>query len=248
MGDSKIATAQAYTKLAQIYDAIYAEKDYKTEVKQMIRLIEQHKESPSKTLLDVGCGTGGHAAFLRNIYTTEGLDLSTEQIAIARERFPDVRFHVANMIDFQLQKQFDVIICLFSAIGYVQTVERMAKAIDTMAHHLAPGGVLIVEPWLRRDDYKVGHISSDFIEQPDLRIARMCVSEMRDNVSVMAMHYMVATPEGVDTFTDLHELGMFSHAAFEGAFTAAGLAVTHDEAGLIGRGLYIGVKEQDHWG
>lgn len=246
MTDNNREPTQAYTKLAQIYDAIYTEKDYEAESEQIAEMVAQHKQTSGNRMLDVGCGTGGHIDFLRESYAVEGLDRSAEQIAIARTRFPSIDFHIADMVDFELPKKFDVITCLFSAIGYVQSAARLMKTIGTMARHLVPGGVLIVEPWLRHDVYQPGHISSSLVELPELRVARMCVSELRGNVSVMEMHYMVATPAGVETFTDLHELGMFTHEDFVEAFAAAGLAVTHDEEGLIGRGLYIGVKaEQD---
>lgn len=244
MADKRPERTIAYSKLARIYDAIYGFKDYAKETQQIDALIQQHKRTDGKKLLDVGCGTGGHLTFLRERYDVEGLDLSAEQIEVARANFPAIQFHVADMVEFALEKRFDAITCLFSAIGYVQTVDKLQQAVDCMARHLRPGGVLIVEPWLRRAVYRVGHISSDFVDKPDLKIARMCVSALRDNVSVMDMHYMVATPDGVEIFMDRHELGMFSHEEFVSAFEAAGMTVTHDELGLIGRGLYIGVREE----
>ena len=39
-----------------------------------------------------------------------------------------------------------------------------------------------------------------------------------------------------------HDLGLFSYDASRTAFRAAALEVTHDPVGLLGRGLYIGVR------
>src|SRR3712207_7289123 len=45
------------------------------------------------------------------------------------ERYPDVRFHQGDMTDFDLGRRFDVVVCLFSAIGYVLTEERLRQTL-----------------------------------------------------------------------------------------------------------------------
>jgi hypothetical protein len=81
-----------------------------------------------------------------------------------------------------------------------------------------------------------------FIEEPDLKIARMNISEVDGTLSFFDFHYMVATPEGINYFTERHELGLFTNEEYLEAFRLAGLEVLHDPEGIYGRGLYIGVK------
>jgi len=154
-----------------------------------------------------------------------------------------VIFHQADMVDFSLNQKFDVILCLFSSIGYVKTVPRLYQALQTMRRHLLPGGVVIIEPWLTPQMYRAGHIGTVFVNQPDLKIARMNNTEVEDGVSIMNFHYLVATPQGIEHFTERHELGLFSHEDYLGAFQASGLDVVYDDAPekLMGRGIYIGV-------
>ncbi len=233
-----------FTKSEAFYDAIYGTmKDYEHEAQQVHALIQQYKQSPGNALLDVACGTGRHIPFLQRNYTVEGLDLDEHMLAIARKRNPGVLFHHADMVDFDLEHQFDAIVCLFSSIGYTKTVTRLNQALQTMRRHLSPGGVIMIEPWLTPEMYKVGHIAAVFVNEPDLKIARMNKSELGDGVSIMNFHYLVATPEGIEYFTELHELGLFSHEEYLNAFRANGLDVVHDAdpEKLMGRGLYIGV-------
>lgn len=61
-------------------------------------------------------------------------------------------------------------------------------------------------------------------------------------VSTLDIHHLVTTPEGVETFAERHELGLFTNEEYLDAFAAVGLAAEHDPAGLLGRGLYVGVK------
>ena len=78
----------------------------------------------SRRLLDVACGTGLHLSYLTYRFQVEGLDRDEQLLAIARQRNPEVPLHHADMVDFALGRTFDVVTCLFSAIGYVKTLEN----------------------------------------------------------------------------------------------------------------------------
>src|SRR5579864_4127454 len=233
-----------FTKSEAFYDAIYGTmKDYARESQLIHELIQHYKLAPGNALLDIACGTGRHISFLQQHYTVEGLDLDQHMLEIARQRNPGVTFHQADMVDFALGRRFDAIVCLFSSIGYVKTVPRLNQALQTMRRHLNPGGVLLIEPWLTPQRIKPGHIGSVFVDQPDLKIARMNLAIVEDNVTIMNFHYLVATPQGIDYFTERHEMGLFTHEQYLAAFNASSLEVVFDPdpQKLMGRGLYIGM-------
>jgi hypothetical protein len=130
--------------------------------------------------------------------------------------------------------------CLFSAIGYVKTVERLNRAVACMARHVKPGGALIVEPWLTQADWKPGTSNLHAGEIGSDKVCRMTVSSQEDNVSVMLMHYLRSTAGGIEHHRERLELGMFTREEMTHAFDAAKMDVRHDSEGLMGRGLYIG--------
>ena len=73
-----------------------------------------------------------------------------------------------------------------------------------------------------------------------LVLARATVSGLRDErISTTEMHYLVATPAGVEHFVEHHELYLFTNDEMRRAFEDAGLGVDYDSTGLIGRGLWI---------
>jgi len=226
----------------RFYDLVYGFKDYPAEARRLAELVDERRPE-ARSLLDVACGTGKHLAELRERFPdAEGLDLDEGLLAIARERLPEVTFHLGDMTGFELGRRFDVVTCLFSSIGYATTEERLRAAIAAMASHLEPGGVLLVEPWLEPDVWKPGHLHLLTVDEPDVKLSRATIAGLEGTVSIMDFHYLIVTNDGVEHFTEHHEAGLYTRAQMVGAFEAAGLAVDHDEVGLTGRGLYIGTK------
>jgi SAM-dependent methyltransferase len=229
-----------YRDSARYYDAIYSFKDYGAEAAAVSAQIRAHKPD-ADTLLDVACGTGAHLAHFAREYRVEGIDLSEEQLAIARARLPGIELHQGDMTTFDLGKTFDAVTCMFSSIGYVGTLDGLDAAIGRMAAHLAPGGVLVVEPWLPPDAFEAGHLSTLFVDEPDIAIARMSISHKEGRRSWFDMEHLVGSADGIEQFVEHHELGLFTVEEQIAAFERAGLRVEHDPDGPIGRGLYVGV-------
>ncbi len=226
-----------FTKSAHYYDALYRFKDYEGAAQAIATFVDERNGAAS-TLLDVACGSGKHLANLRHRFRVEGLDLNPELLEVAATTCPDVPLHEADMISFDLGKRFDVVTCLFSSISYVQTREKLVAAVAAMARHLAPGGLLLIEPWFSPDRYWVGHLAANYADEPDLKISWMYVQAVRDGLAVLDIHYQVGTPDGVHQFRELHEMGLFTDEEYSEAFRLAGLRPAYDHEGFFGRGLF----------
>lgn len=71
---------------SKYYDLLYSDKDYTKEVEYIDSLIKG-QNSKTKTLLDMGCGTGKHAElFCDKGYTVSQVDLSEDMLKIAETR------------------------------------------------------------------------------------------------------------------------------------------------------------------
>ena len=230
-----------YERAAPIYDAIYSWKDYGAEANRLNELIEERRPG-ARNLLDVACGTGRHLEHLRRWYEVEGLDLEPQFVAVARERLGDVPVHEGDMTAFDLRRRFDVVTCLFSAIGHARTLEGLRAAIAAMAAHLEPRGLLAVEPWVWPDQLVSGRPHVLTIDEPDFKLVRMNTTWVEGRLAVMDMHHLVGRPEAVEHFVERIELALYTHDEYLEAFRAAGLAVEHDTDGLMGRGLYLALK------
>jgi SAM-dependent methyltransferase len=228
-------------KLADIHDAIHHFKDDQREVDYVVRCVRE-RAPHARTLLDVACGTGRHLSRLSGLFEIEGLDMSADMLERARGHLPAVPLHHAGMTDFDLGRQFDVVICLFASVAYVKTLENFRAAIRTMTRHLAPGGLLLVEPFFTPQTYWVDHLKLNEVNRPDLKIAWIYVSKREGTVGVLDIHYLVGRQSGVEHFVERHEMGLFSEQDYRDAFGEAGLTLHHDPVGPANAGLYLGCK------
>ena len=229
---------------ARYYDAIYSAmgKDYEAEARRVSELVRQHARSGGNGLLDVACGTGSHLMYLRNEFKVEGLDIDRRMLEVAAGKVPGIPLHKADMSSFHLPRMLDAVVCLFSSIAYAGTFGRMKRAVANMARHANPGGIVVVEPWFYPEVFLPEGVHAVFIDQPDLKLARMNRNCVRDGVSVLEFHYLIATPDTVRRLKETHRLTLFTHEQYIEALMAANLEVTHDPQGLDGRGLFIGSK------
>jgi len=148
------------------------------------------------------------------------------------------------MADFDLGKRYDAITCLFSSIGYVRTVQRLAMTAKTFARHSNPGGIVIVEPWITPETWQEqSHAQITVVDDDSIQAVRM-VRNCRDGtITTLEMHYLIATATGIQHRHETHELGLFSSNEYCMAFEEAGFQVEIDEVGLTGRGLLVGRQQ-----
>ncbi|HTW54847.1 MAG TPA: class I SAM-dependent methyltransferase [Thermoplasmata archaeon] len=185
------AVSRMYREMARYYDAIYGEKDYAREVRHLRRMVRRWGPRPSRDWLDVACGTGRHLELLRRSFRVEGVDASASMLRIARRRLPDVRLVRGDMRSFDLGERFDVVSCLFSAIGYLRSARDLDRAFRAFARHLRPGGLLLVEPWLAPDQFRPHHVSLNVSRTADGFVVRAGQGRRRGRRSMIDFDYLI---------------------------------------------------------
>lgn len=230
-----------FTESAHFYDAIYrAFKDYAAEATAISTLVRAAHPN-ARTILDVGCGTGEHALHLRKChgFAVDGLDRDRELLAVAREKVPDARFFEGDMADFDVGHRYDVVMCLFSSIGYLKALERVTAALRCFRRHLAEDGMIVVERWFAPGVLRDGPGSTRRAEVGGVRVERTSHTTVEGRFSTLTFNYRFEDASGVHVAREVHELGLFTQEEMLASFEEAGLATTYDSAGLTGRGLYV---------
>ena len=235
----------SFSTIAHYYDALYVRPDmYGAEADAVDRILKRCGRSGGVRLLDVACGTGGHLPFLKDRYEVEGLDLSEDMLRIAREKHPGVPFHLADMTDFRLDAAYDAIICMYGGIGFAGTYDNASRAVASMARHLAPGGVLLLVPWMTKETFHDALVV-DAVNRPEIGIARMeNVRRKSESVVEVSFHHLIGENGQVRYHTQTMEIGLFSEAEYVSLFRSSGLSLVerYTEPDIM-MGAFVGRKD-----
>lgn len=94
-------------------------------------------------VLDLGCGAGYPVAQrLAQRFVVTGVDISAEQLKLARERVPIAKFIKADMTELELpQGSFDAVVALYSIIHVPR--EEHGALLRKIRRWLKPGGIFL---------------------------------------------------------------------------------------------------------
>jgi SAM-dependent methyltransferase len=105
---------------------------------------------PGARVLDLCCGQGRHAVELaRRGYAVTGLDLSEYLLGLAAERAEragvSVEFVRRDMRDLPWTDEFDAVVNMFTAFGYLETDAEDEKVLHAVRRCLKPAGRLVLD-------------------------------------------------------------------------------------------------------
>jgi SAM-dependent methyltransferase len=166
-------------------------------------------------------------------------------LRIARRRVPGVPLHRGDMRSFDLAERFDVVSCLFSAIGYLQTEADVRRAFRTFAGHLRPGGVVLVEPWISPEMYLGRHVTVVMNRDEDSFVVRTSESRREPPFAVVTFDYLIGEERrGVRHIREEEWLRMTPYPRLLELLGSAGLRARWVQKGtgaVGGRGCLVGI-------
>ena len=161
------------TAYAKAYDAFYQDKDYGQECDLIEAILRQYDSRPVRSILDLGCGTGGHALPLAERgYEIVGIDRSEDMLAELRAKTlgrKDIRVHAqpGNIRHLELDRRFDAALLMFAVLGYQIENDDVLGTLISARRHLEPGRLLIFDVWfgpavlIVRPEDKIKTVSSE---------------------------------------------------------------------------------------
>jgi SAM-dependent methyltransferase len=134
-----------------VYDCLYQDKNYEREC-DFIESAFNKFSGKVRSILDLGCGTGGHALVLsKRGYQVVGVDISKEMLDIARRKAdkynPFLKFIESDIRSLNIQEKFDAVISMFAVMSYQITNEDILDVCRTAENHLTSNGVFLFDCW-----------------------------------------------------------------------------------------------------
>lgn len=142
------ASKGVFDLYAACYDLLYRDKDYPVEAAYVAALVREQTPG-AVTVLELGCGTGGHAAELVKLgFEVHGIDLSARMVAQAHRRaIPGAFFEEGDVRAHRAGRTFDAVMSLFHVMSYQTAQEDLAGAFGTARAHLVRGGAFVFDCW-----------------------------------------------------------------------------------------------------
>lgn len=207
-------TSHIFQTYAEVYDDLYREKNYQSECDFLEQAFDRYGKEKIQTILDLGCGTGGHGIPLATRgHRVYGVDSSDKMIEVARQKAEEkglsarLKFEVANIQQLQLQETFDAVICMFAVLGYQTSNEGIFATLQGVRKHLKPGGLFICDFWygpavLKQrptDRVKVVPKDSD-------RIVRLTQSAINTQTHIVDVNYHLLHLQEKNLINEVEEL------------------------------------------
>lgn len=187
--------SKVFDAYAEYYDLLYSDKDYAGEVNYIHGLIERFAPR-AKSILELGSGTGKHAALLAaKGYSVHGVERSDTMLAQAlalASKDDRLSFSSGDLRKVRVGKRFDVVMSLFHVISYQTSNQDLKAAFATVKEHLNPGGLLIFDCWYgpavltERPAVRVKRVSNDEID-----VTRLVEPVLHPNENRVEVNYQV---------------------------------------------------------
>jgi ubiquinone/menaquinone biosynthesis C-methylase UbiE len=145
-----MSNTDSFITVAPLYDELMTGVPYTEWVRYLHQLMKEWNVEAHRAL-DLACGTGNVSEILAaKGYDVTGVDIAPGMIAEARrkasEKHLPIRYYVQDAAELTLpQQDFDLCVSFFDSLNYILEPERLARAIQRVAMHLAPGGLFIFD-------------------------------------------------------------------------------------------------------
>lgn len=135
------------------YDTLYADKDYTSEIDQILRVWKLKNKSKPKLILDVGSGTGNHTfQFAERGFTLKGVDIEKDMIQISESKLTaaskkNVSFVLADITKKNFTHKANLAYSFFFVINYITSLDYLVAFLKGIKKNIAPNGIYVFNAW-----------------------------------------------------------------------------------------------------
>jgi SAM-dependent methyltransferase len=198
---------------ADQYDGLYSDKSYATECDLIEAAIVRFGNKRPRSVLDLGCGTGGHSIVLAGRgYEITGVDLSIHMLEHARAKANSLpasqrpKWLCGDVRTFDAGQQFDAAIMMFAVVGYLTGNEDVLSGLRNIRRQLASGALFVCDFWYGPSVLSVRPTDRvRVIEAPDGQVIRSTSTTLNTMTHTADVSIRVWTIGGGKLTTDTTE-------------------------------------------
>ena len=210
----------SFSEYSRYYDIFNDGKDYRSEVRYITeKLTRHHTNSSVNKILEIGCGSGGHAIELARLgYSITGVDPSESMLKEAEAKVakagPDVAERIqlfqASAVSIDFPHKFDAALALFHVVRYINSDAELEMSFNAIGNHLDPGATFIFDFWYGpavltdRPAIRVRRRSKDGME-----FVRIAEPDLRINENIVDVNYDISISDrsrNVEKFHEKHSM------------------------------------------
>lgn len=145
-----------YDLLARYYDELLQDEE------SLKYWLEYFEKLPGKDILELASGSGVMARILKSKgYNVIASDLSSAMRDVALKTNFDGDYRILNMIDFEIDQSFDIILCLCDSINYL-FLNELETMFENVYNHLNLGGHFVFD---MHDLMRLEEFANEYIEE-----------------------------------------------------------------------------------
>ncbi len=209
-----------YTELSDWWQLITPTEDYADEAAFFAGLFRAENV---RTVLELGCGGGNVAWFLKKDFALTLTDLSVEMLAESEKQNPELEHIEGDMRTLRLGRTFDGVL-IHDAIMYMTSERDLGAAMLTAYEHCEPGGIAVIVPDFVAETFRptTRHEGRDEGDR-GVRYLEWTWDADPDDTEVN-YEFILALKEGDDlrAVVDRQVVGLFPRATWLGLMEEAG--------------------------
>lgn len=218
-----------YQSLAHLWPRLSPPSDYEREAATLRELLAtlQIPGDRRPRLLELGVGGGHTLSHLAADVDAVGVDLSAPMLEGCRRLVPSCRLVEADLRDVRLGSRFDAVL-LHDAADYLLSSDDIARAAETLAHHVEPSGLVVVAPTYVSETFASHEVEVD--QNDDGRDCLTFLSYVHDPDPAdtefeMLLVYLLNEAGKLRVVEDRHRCGLFPSDTWLKALEEQGFSV-----------------------
>jgi 2-polyprenyl-3-methyl-5-hydroxy-6-metoxy-1,4-benzoquinol methylase len=158
------------------YLKVYKHRD-ESEAERLVTLIEENSNlEPQSSVLDMACGAGRHAiAFAKKGFNVTAVDLSQRLLAEAKknaiEAGVNIDYVLSDILDYNSEQQFNLIVNLFTSIGYFEKDDENFAVVKKAYSLLKKEGYFVLD-YFNKDFLLKNLVPTSIISENGLKITQ----------------------------------------------------------------------------